>query len=169
MKRLFVQGIVCICLLVVAIPAWSLALTDVGSIDELVSSARLSNSGDATELQWVRNILGDQTLGVVEYGTTNWTQIASSSVYALELSDPSSYFFIKVGTGGLPSDAPDHFLFKNLEDLNYAVIDIGTNGIDLKNIGKISHFTAVPEPSTLVLLGGGLLGLAVYGRRRIKK
>jgi hypothetical protein len=51
-----------------------------------------------------------------------------------------------------------------LGELDYAVIDI--EGAGFANIGKISHIAAIPEPSTLILLGGGLLGLAVYGRRR---
>lgn len=33
-------------------------------------------------------------------------------------------------------------------------------------IGSFSATSAVPEPGTILLLGGGLLGLALYGRRR---
>ena len=35
--------------------------------------------------------------------------------------------------------------------------------------GSWGRCYSVPEPSTLLLLGSGILGLAVFGRKRFKK
>jgi len=42
------------------------------------------------------------------------------------------------------------------------------------NVGKFSHVVEidsnpVPEPGTIILLGAGLLGLAIFGKRRMNK
>jgi len=48
------------------------------------------------------------------------------------------------------------------------------NDIDINSFAPFSHDAqsnghSVPEPSALLLLGSGLLGLALYNRRRFKK
>ncbi len=61
----------------------------------------------------------------------------------------------------------------DLDELRFSITDIDT-------IGRFEYFVEaewqiyghakpVPEPSTLILLGSGLVGLAGYGRRKFKK
>ena len=112
--------------------------------------------------------MGD-TVGNMVMDMKNPNQVGT---YALNMLGSPAYFFIKTGA---KQDGFDHFLFENLESLSWAVIDLP--GLDIKNIGKLSHVgevggggappqEQVPEPGTILLLGGGLLGLAFYGRGR---
>jgi hypothetical protein len=171
MKRLFVQGIVFLSLLLFAIPVLSLTIDDVGLKDLLKSQSTLDNYGYTTELTWVKTILGnDPTLTINKYDVTasDWENIGGygPSVFALGLDGTPGYYFVKIGSNS-GSDS-SIFLFQNLSSYNYAVIDLvemGFTGRNITNIGKISHIGEVPESGTIILLGIGLLGLVGYGRR----
>jgi len=154
--------------------------TDVGGLDKLVASISLGNSGDDTELDWVQGVLGSGYTLEEKYdmGETvgnmlmDWKITNQEGTYALNLLGSPAYFFIK--TGAKPNEV-DHFLFENLDSLSWAVIHLPD--LEIKNIGKLSHVGEVvgggappseqiPEPGTILLLGGGLLSLAFFGRGR---
>ncbi len=154
--------------------------TDVGEVDGYVASISLGDSGDGTELDWVQTVLGSgysleekydmgETVGNM---VMDWKNTNQEGTYALNLLGAPSYYFIKIGA---KQDEDDHFLFENLASLSWAVINLPN--LEIKNIGKLSHVgevggggappsEQVPEPGTILLLGGGLLCLAFYGRGR---
>ena len=169
--------------------------TDVGILDTFLTSASV-NSGDQAELDWVNDYLDTSYTYMVKYnsenmlsedtdtlvpGIWNWRYVdGSSTVVAQDLQGTPEYFFIK--TGNITPDdkkdtTPDHFLFKNDANLNWSVVDLSRFGnvYELSGVGVLSHVgefggtTSVPEPGTLMLLGAGLLGFAVYGKRRMNK
>jgi len=179
MKR-SVLSVLALCTLLTATSASALTLsdgTDVGARDTLKASTYLDNSGDAGELAWVKSILGPDVEWEIKYDVTEsvWEQTTEEErTYAMELADSPEYFLIKTANGSIT-----HFLFENQASLDWAVLNLDESfgtGYTIENIGKLSHVvefdngaTPVPEPGTIVLLGAGILGLAVFGRKRNRK
>ena len=167
---------------------------DVGSEDILKGVGvqgvdPLLSSGDADEVAWVNSILGtsftkDDLLKTNAEGDdsadwVNWYQVGDvdSKVFAFDfVSDYPQYFFIKVGVG---TNDPiyTHFLFQNIEELQWGVVNlvqqVGDETVTIKEFDKFSHIgelgnTPVPEPATMLLFGTGLASLAGVARRRKK-
>ena len=165
-------------------------MSTVGPVDEFYSMGDLGNSGDNTELDWVNSVLVgggyDDFLFKDENMSDAWTSVTDESgkalpgIYAYDLKDsPSQYFVIKTGTGNKDPQF-DHFLFENVGNQQYAVIDLNAfGGVKIKNIGKVSHIngvggggsSAVPEPTTMALLFGGLgvLGYNTFRKKFARK
>jgi hypothetical protein len=98
----------------------------------------------------------------------------TAAVSAIEIVDPSSYPF-----GGLGLSYSALYEVTRNEttgigtlnaSLNGFLFNTGSDPIDIKGTGfYTSGQSPVPEPTTMLLFGAGLVGLAGFGRKRFKK
>jgi len=164
-------------LLMLSAPAWSIPMSTVGGVDDLLGQTRLSNSGINTEVNWIESVLGiqiDNSLySQTEVDASDWLRVdGTTGVFATDLVGDADWFLVKIGNNSGTTNT--HFLFDNLGSLSYAVIDLvemGFNSRNTLNIGKVSHLgsvpvASVPEPGTLALMSLGMLGFGIVRRRK---
>ncbi len=175
--------------LLASVNASATLLKDVGGVDNFIASETLTNSGNNTELNWVRNALNDQTITLDEkYDSagSDWQLLTGETdIYSTSLLNSPGYFLLKFGIGKTGVDS--HLLYENIGDLTCRLIDFSEAGIDLLSIkkfhiGKISHVdefgtspnqpqgttpgntTPIPEPMTISLFALVLLTLVRRNR-----
>src|SRR3989338_5948806 len=95
-----VKALGCAFLLAASSTSFAIPMATVGGVDSLLSSIKLGNSGEASELAWVQSLVGSNVTfgGKLEGSDFDWEKVdGTADVYAQYLSDPSDYFLVKTG------------------------------------------------------------------------
>jgi len=110
--------------------------------------------------------LASSTLTNVSHGTTPGGFLLFESSFPVTGGVPAGTFWLTI-TGGEAAKFPGPYIFW---DINYgpSVGFNNTGGAGSESFQIFGTSTAVPEPSTLLLLGPGLAGLWVWGRKKFK-
>lgn len=113
---------------------------------------------------------GNMTAGVLSsiYGPTIDSQTTVKQVYDSKTGQGKGEGYADLTAGGLAYDLFNSNSQAGDTDL-YFLFDTELAGDNYYIIHDPVYGAAVPEPSTMMLLGAGVLGLGLYGRRRARK
>jgi len=147
------------------VPIGYVSLSDGGSITLRFTDNSLTGSGTNAMDLWIFEIGPDVEDTFVEISKDGNTWYSVGKVFG--------------STSGIDIDAfgwnqTDFFSYIRLtDDTNEGAQSGATVGADIDAVGAISSAppvtNPVPEPSTLLLLGSGLVGLVGYGRKKFFK
>lgn len=101
---------------------------------------------------------GDFDIGIEKTGQHNVTELIFQVTGLPAGWSPSSFYLLSTGSAG---NGYGHFAAEIWDTVNDPT---GARTFKVRDGG-----TPVPEPSTIILLGSGLLGLALYGKRKFRK
>lgn len=158
--------------------AFALTIGDVtvdgaGAPDILLERYNAKPSNSETELSLFSDALGvdvsDWHLRVYDFENNyNGWEYLTEDLWSFDFGPNSypEYFLIKTGKIDYQDVNFNYFIFENVGSLRYGVIDLGQFGDEKITLTSIGHVTIPnPEPSTLWLLGAGIVGLALYRRK----
>ena len=107
--------------------------------------------------------MGDEDITPYPWVESDTDETVIAYDFATYFGFVPDYYLLKLGNGVVSGDSS--FIFENVSNLDFAVVDLDAFG-EKVDMYAISHVTVpVPEPSTMLLLGSGLVGLALYGRK----
>lgn len=146
--------------------AADIMVVDIDPPDADTNPQWVTPSNPADEEEWLEGLLGltynDPTVEFIskDEDSNPLDNVPSNWLYAV----------LKYGVGQPSVDNPDHWAIMDDGDFTLDLGDIsGLPALD--SLSHVSYFdsTPIPEPATILLLGSGLIGLASFRRRKLKK